>query len=82
MIKLKVQMFAGAKQLAGADSVEIEVRQPVQARAIFDALQRYSPELAVLIPSCRLAVDNRFVIDQTIIDEDSTIALIPPVSGG
>ncbi|TWU49109.1 MoaD/ThiS family protein [Rubripirellula reticaptiva] len=82
MIKLKIQMFAGAKQLAGKDVVEIEVREPIQARAIFDALQMASPELSPLIPSCRLAVDNRYVIDQAIIDEDSTIALIPPVSGG
>ncbi|MGB7323949.1 MAG: MoaD/ThiS family protein [Rubripirellula sp.] len=82
MIKLQIQMFAGAKQLAGKDVVEIEVREPIQAKAIFDALQTTSPELAALIPSCRLAVDNRYVIDQAIIDEDSIIALIPPVSGG
>ncbi|TWU58413.1 ThiS family protein [Rubripirellula tenax] len=82
MIKIQVQMFAGAKQLAGRDTVEVEVRSPIQARAIFDALQVAAPELTPLIPSCRLAVDNRYVIDQSIIDEDSTIALIPPVSGG
>ncbi|QDT07222.1 ThiS family protein [Rubripirellula lacrimiformis] len=82
MIKVQVQMFAGAKQIAGCDVVEIEVRQPIQAHAVFDALGRTVPALHSLIPSCRLAVDNRYVVDQAIIDDDSVIALIPPVSGG
>ncbi len=82
MTKIKVQMFAGAKQIAGADSIDLDVREPIQARAVMDAIGKAVPGLEPLIPSCRLAVDNRYVIDQSIIDGDSVIALIPPVSGG
>lgn len=82
MKRIQVQMFAGARELAGRPSIEIDVRPPIQAHAVFAALANSHPELAPLLPSCRLAVDNRYVVDQTIIDDDATIALIPPVSGG
>lgn len=82
MPKIKVQMFARAKDIAGADEVEIAVGDPIQAHAVFAELARSVPGLAPMMPSCRLAVDNRYVTDQSIIDDDSVIALIPPVSGG
>jgi molybdopterin converting factor small subunit len=75
-------MFARAKDIAGAETVEITVGDPIQAHAVFAELSKTIPALKPLMPSCRLAVDNRYVTDQSIIDDDSVIALIPPVSGG
>ena len=82
MIKIQVLMFAGAKELAGCETLEVAVSEPLQAHGVLAAIGHAVPKLQPLIPSCRLAVDNRYVTDQAVIDEDSVIALIPPVSGG
>ena len=52
------------------------------AADVIAAVSRELPQVAGLLPSCRLAVDQCYVTNQTAITHDSEFALIPPVSGG
>ncbi|WP_164103785.1 MoaD/ThiS family protein [Candidatus Laterigemmans baculatus] len=81
-MQVVVQLFAGARQAAGCESVAVEVSPPVTARRVLDSIRRELPELAPLAASSRLAVGGRYAADDAAIGEDSEIVLIPPVSGG
>ena len=82
-MQLRVLVFAAVRDLAGRDVVEVDLPEPVLAEDVIAALGRQIPQLADLLPSCRLAVDCEYVSGETVLaDPDVEIALIPPVSGG
>ncbi len=78
----EVLLFAAAAELASADAVTVELRSPATAATVLAALTAQVPELASLLPACRLAVDQAFVPADFSIPPDAELALIPPVSGG
>jgi len=82
MATTKIMLFAGARELAGQAEVALEVTFPVTAGSLKEALAAAHPELAPLLPHAVLAVDTQYAIENTPISQDSTLALIPPVSGG
>ena len=81
-MQLDVLLFAAAREAAGTDRLQIAVGESANAAEVFSTLSERSPELAALLPSCRLAVDGHYVAGDAVITPDSEIALIPPVSGG
>ncbi len=79
----RVLLFAIARDLVGADEVFVSVGLEPSAGEILLQLGEEFPELRVLLPTCRLAVDCEYVSSETLIkDTESELALIPPVSGG
>lgn len=81
-MRCRVLLFAAARDLAQSDELAVEVSPPVTAGAILDAIAGRCPNLAPLLPACRLAVDQSFVTIDATIPPDVELALIPPVSGG
>ncbi len=81
-VEIEVQMFAAARQAAGSERIQIEVAQGAIAGDVLAEIGRRIPELLPLLPSCRLAIDNQYVPEQTRVSPSSELALIPPVSGG
>jgi sulfur-carrier protein len=82
MPRHEVLLFAAAAQLTASDALEVEVAAPVTAQAVLVAIGQQAPELASLLPACRLAVDQVFVTPDFPIAPSAQLALIPPVSGG
>jgi molybdopterin converting factor subunit 1 len=81
-MQIEVLLFAAARDAAGSDAIQVDVADHAQAKDVIAAVGRHLPELAGLLPSCRLAVDCCYVNEDADISADSEIALIPPVSGG
>jgi len=82
MKTVHVRLFARAKDLAGADSVAVEL--PAEAR-VGDLRRRMAqlyPALAGLLQRSALAVNNEFADDAQLLSGTAEIALLPPVSGG
>ncbi len=82
-MKLRVKLFAVARQLAGRDEVEIEL--PGDSPHVADlrtALIAACPPLGDVARHLMIAVDTEYAADSTPIDADSEVAVIPPVSGG
>lgn len=79
---LRVAMFAGAREAAGSDFVQVSVPPNANARELLQALAVAVPQLAGLIRVSRLAMDFEYVDDHTTVRPQSELALIPPVSGG
>lgn len=81
-MQIEVLMFAAAREAAGTEKINIEVADGACAADVMDAIGQRLPELADLLPSCRLAIDNSYVACDSLVCGEHEIALIPPVSGG
>jgi len=78
-------MFAGARERIGSDAIEVETQLPVSVAQFKQSMALQYESLKPFAEFGRIAIDNAFVDDSAMIDEShsrSTIALIPPVSGG
>ncbi len=79
---LHVKLFAGARELAGAEQIPLEL--PLGA-TIADAkhlIAQSYPQLAGLIARSVIARNQEYAQDEDAIQADDELAVIPPVSGG
>jgi molybdopterin converting factor subunit 1 len=81
-MKIKVQLFARAKDLAGGDAVTVTLPEGATVADLRRALAEQHPRLAALLPTSVLAIDNDFVDERLSVPLNAEVALLPPVSGG
>ena len=77
-----VLLFARAKDLIGADRLEIDLPALSTIGALRRRLMREHPNMAGLLEKSAFAVNDEFAGDAVQIPADAEVALLPPVSGG
>jgi len=83
-MQIKVLLFAEARDLAEADSIEIELAKSEATKSeIFDAVKRAAGCLEQILDTCNLAYNHQYIGDEKLsIKETDELALIPPIGGG
>jgi molybdopterin converting factor subunit 1 len=81
-MNVRVRLFARARDLAGADTLTLDLPPGSTAADLRRRLAAACPRLAPLLERSALAVDNEFAGDAQVLSAGSEIALLPPVSGG
>jgi molybdopterin converting factor subunit 1 len=81
-VKVQVKLFAVAKQLAGSETVEVELPAGATVAQLRAALAAQSPPLAHLASHAMFAINAEYAENSTPIPPAAEIACIPPVSGG
>ena len=81
-MKVELQMYAVARQLAGRSVVAIELPDSATVGQLRSALVEAVPALAPLAPRLMFAVAADYARDDAQIPEGAEVACIPPVSGG
>jgi molybdopterin converting factor subunit 1 len=79
---VRVQMFARAKELAGAEVVELSFPHGATVADVRRKLAAEAPTLAQILPHCMFAVNMEYAGDETAIPPGAAVACVPPVSGG
>lgn len=80
---MRILLFAGVRDAAGCDYIEVDVQDPATASDVIESAATAVPDAAELIRISRLAVDGRYVDGAYRLNpSDLELALIPPVSGG
>ncbi len=82
MISVNVLFLGPAQDFAGVDSCTFEIDEPATVESVRAVVIERYPSLHAAMPSIRLAVNQRFAKDDTVVSNGDEIALIPPVSGG
>ena len=82
MNRIRVLFFATLRQRAGAASIEIDVAESMDVRALKERLSRDFPALAPSMGSVLTAINHEYALDETTIPTAAEVALFPPVSGG
>ena len=81
MTKVRVRLFAGARDALGRE----EVLAQIPLGGTVADLRRHLADAypgAGILRSCRVAVDRDFAAEDDVIPDRAEVALIPPVSGG
>jgi molybdopterin converting factor subunit 1 len=81
-IIMKVRLFARARDLAGADEVEVDLPAGATVADLRHRLAQRYPPLAALVEHCAFAVEDEFASDAQPLRPEAEVALLPPVSGG
>ena len=82
MKKVKVRLFAGAKDALRTDEVLTQIPVEGTVSDLLRHLEDAYPESIGLLRACRVAVDCRFAGPDEKVPAEAEVALIPPVSGG
>jgi len=81
-MRLTIKLFAAAKDLAGAEQLEIELPALATVAELRSELVAAHPQLEQVLARSMIAVDQQYAADSTALSETAEIAVIPPVSGG
>jgi len=81
-MKITVQLFARARDLAGAARVELDVPEPARVADLKKSLSSRFPQVTPLLPSLLVAVGTQYAADETELAGGDEVACFPPVSGG
>jgi molybdopterin converting factor small subunit len=81
-MKATVRVFALARQLAGHDSVTVDLPPGATVADLRRAMADQHPALADLVDHALFAINAQYASDATPIPAAADLACIPPVSGG
>jgi molybdopterin converting factor subunit 1 len=81
-MRVRIQLFARAKDLAGASSITLDLPEGATVAQLRRRLVEERPMLAALLERSVLAVNSEFAEDNAVLPSGAEIALLPPVSGG
>ena len=81
-MQIQVKLFALLREMAGTDTVALEIPNAANAGQALYALSQLHPVLQPYLDNVRLALNMDFVDETASLDEGDELHLIPPVSGG
>jgi molybdopterin converting factor subunit 1 len=81
-MRVRVRLFARARDLAGTDLMELTLPEGATAGQLRRALAERAPALAGLLGRSALAVNDEFADDALPLPAGAEVAVLPPVSGG
>lgn len=81
-IQIQVRLFAGAAQAAGQRVVDLQLPEGASVATAREALVTLLPQLAPLAAVSLWATEVEILDEQTLLQPNSELAMIPPVSGG
>lgn len=82
MEAVTVLLFASLAERAGTRRLEVPVSGGERVRDVRDRVIARFPALAAAVPTLMYAVNEEYAREDDVIAAGSTLALIPPVSGG
>jgi molybdopterin converting factor subunit 1 len=81
-MKVRVLLFARARDLAGRDTVEMDLPAGATVAQLRERLASELPALAGFVRRCAVAVEGEYAGEGDVVREGVEVAVIPPVSGG
>jgi molybdopterin converting factor subunit 1 len=79
---VNVRLFAVARQLAGAETIALDLPRSVTVADVRQNLITRLPPLAQFGSQLRFAVNAEYADDAMPVPANAEVACIPPVSGG
>jgi molybdopterin converting factor small subunit len=81
-VTIRVLLFALARQLAGAEFVDVDLSERPTVGELRRRLAEACAPLAELSPHVLFSVNAEYAADSAPIPAEAEVACIPPVSGG
>ena len=81
-MRVTVRLFARLKELAGTDTMAIDVAEPATVAMVWQATTAEAPALLPYERALSCAVNATFSRMSQPVSEGDDVAFLPPVSGG
>ena len=81
-MRIRLLAFATAREALGAAEFALEVPEGSTVADLPGLLQREHPDLIEIWPRLAIAVDGDLAKSDTQLEDNSEVAILPPVSGG
>jgi MoaE-MoaD fusion protein len=81
-LQLSIRLFANLREQFGTSQISIDVREPICAEELIDALVERYPSSAQALVNVMVARNHVLLEPKDILTSEDEIALIPPVGGG
>lgn len=81
-MEITVLLFASVAERAGTRKFTLDLAEPATVGSARDAILARYPALEPFVPNLMYALDEQYVREGDAVTPRSTLALIPPVSGG
>jgi molybdopterin synthase catalytic subunit len=81
-MRVNVRFFARLRELAGAETVVVDVAEPATVGSVWQAVAAKTPALSQFERAISCAVNANFSRMSHRVSEGDDIAFLPPVSGG
>lgn len=81
-MRVTVRLFARLRELAGADTLTVEVAEPATVATVWQAAAMAAPAIAPFERALSCAVNATFSRMSHPVSEGDDVAFLPPVSGG
>ena len=81
-MKVTVLLFGQARELAGTQSLDLEIENPLSVAEVFARIVADLPKLAGMEPSLLFAVNEEYASRDQLVRDGDVLAVLPPVSGG
>jgi sulfur-carrier protein len=79
---LNIRLFARAKDLAGSETISVEVPDKATVGDLRSSMGEQFPTLEPLISNLHVAIGTDYADDTASLDNSQSISCFPPVSGG
>ncbi len=79
---INIKTFATVKDIFGCDEISLDVADRITAGEIGEILCQKYPALSALKERLITAVNEEYSSHDTVLKQNDTLALFPPVSGG
>jgi molybdopterin converting factor subunit 1 len=81
-MRVTVRLFARLKELAGTDTMTVEVAEPATVAMVWRAATLVAPALIPFEHALSCAINATFSKMSRPVSEGDDVAFLPPVSGG
>jgi molybdopterin converting factor small subunit len=81
-MKIRLRLFALAKDLAGRADLDVELRSGAAVADLRREIVEIVPAIAPLARTSMFAVASQYVSNEFTLKDGDEVACIPPVSGG
>ena len=81
-MKIRLKLFASIREICGFDEKEITLPETATLNELLDNLASQYSALALKRSSLLMAVNEEYSRGDTILHNNDTVAIFPPVSGG
>ena len=81
-MKINLVMFAAAKEGAGCDQMELEIKDGSTIKDLKSIILERWPDLESLVVRSAFSIDQSYANEDQIIPDAAEVGWIPPVSGG
>lgn len=79
---ISIRLFARARDLAGQETIELDLPDDAVVADLKAALAQQVPALRPLLPQLFIAINEEYATETDLIPPAARIACFPPVSGG